>query len=179
MTLLRFSLILLFITSVGCSSLTVNSDYDESYDMAAYKTFSWVPEPPEKTGDARFDNPILHDRIRQNILRTLSSMGFQEIEKGAPDFYVCHILSFENKVDVQTMQTYHPYSWQYPYRGFQTRVKEYKQGTLVIDIIDAKAEKLVWMGWASKRLRENPSQEESAKTIKKVVREILEQFPPK
>lgn len=179
MTILRFSLILFFITSIGCSSFTVNAEYDETVDMTMYKTFSWIPEPPEKTGDARFDNPILHDRIQKNILRTLSTQGYQGMETGTPDFYVGHHLSLANKVDVQTMQTYYPYSWYYPYRGFQTRVKEYEEGTLIIDIIDAKTEKLVWRGWATKRLKKNPSNEESQETIKKIVTEILAQFPPK
>jgi hypothetical protein len=179
MTLLRFSLILFFVSFLGCSSITVNAEWDETADMSAYKTFSWVPEPPEKTGDARFDNPILHDRIQKNILRTLSEQGYQGIDTGKPDFYVGHHLSLKTKVDVQTMQTYYPYSWYYPYRSMPTQVREYEQGMLIIDIIDAKTEKVVWRGWATKRLKENPSNEESQKTVKKIVGEILAQFPPK
>ena len=48
----------------------------------------------------------------------------------------------------------------------------------MIDIIDARTDKLLWRGWAQKSI-EGPldDQNEMAKTIDEAVRRMLERFP--
>ena len=52
----------------------------------------------------------------------------------------------------------------------------YTKGTLVIDILDAKTDELVWRGSAVNRMSD-PTYD--AKEINKVVEKILEEFPPR
>jgi multisubunit Na+/H+ antiporter MnhE subunit len=52
-------------------------------------------------------------------------------------------------------------------------------GTLVIDIYDSTAKKLVWSGSASKTLDPHSSQEQRKNDIDKAAQKLFENYPPK
>ena len=55
---------------------------------------------------------------------------------------------------------------------------EYEEGTLVITVNDAKTKKPVWRGWATSRVNDQPSPEQTIETINNAVEKILAKFPP-
>ena len=55
-----------------------------------------------------------------------------------------------------------------------TRAYTYTKGTLIIDIWDAKSEKLVWRGSATATVKENP--EKAAKQIDNVVNKMVKKW---
>jgi hypothetical protein len=57
-----------------------------------------------------------------------------------------------------------------------TTVQNYKVGTLVLDMYDAKTKQLVWRGTASDTLSNNPQHNE--KDLDKAVEKMLKKFPP-
>ena len=57
-------------------------------------------------------------------------------------------------------------------------MREYLQGTLVLDIIDVRTEEVIFRGWARKSLDSDPSPEKVRKYVTEAVAEILEDFPP-
>ena len=72
-----------------------------------------------------------------------------------------------------------------PYYGYSGagyagagRVREYLQGTLVLDIIDVRTEEVIFRGWARKSLHSDPSPEKVRMYVTEAVEEILEDFPP-
>ncbi len=64
-----------------------------------------------------------------------------------------------------------------PYYG-SSRVREYVQAKLVLDVVDARTDELIWRGWATKSLEDNPTPEAVRKYVKAAVEKILERFPP-
>ena len=52
-------------------------------------------------------------------------------------------------------------------------------GTLIIDIYDSTAKKLIWSGRASKTLDPNSSQEQRKRSIDKAAQKLFENYPPK
>ena len=89
---------------------------------------------------------------------------------------------FSDKEELQINQVaYSPYSpWGYGYwPGFNygyTEVRSYTKGTLVLDIVDARTHKLVWMGVLEKEVQSaNPAGQQIEKSITK----LLKNFPPK
>ena len=52
------------------------------------------------------------------------------------------------------------------------------EGTLIIDLVDAKAKEMVWRGMASKALASSPSAEKMDENVKKVVAKVFENYPP-
>ncbi len=64
-----------------------------------------------------------------------------------------------------------------PYYG-SSRVREYTRARLVLDVVDARTDELIWRGWATKSLEDNPTPEAVRKYVKAAVEKILEKFPP-
>jgi hypothetical protein len=166
--------------SLGCAGTRVTEDYDVNADFSSYATFSWLPKPQGMTGDARIDNPLIAERVRSAIERTLMSKGYRPATETEPDFYVGYFLSLEQKLDVYTIDRYYsagPYRrWDAP--GFETHVSQYEEGTLVIDIVDAKAGRLVWRGSGSRRISKSPTPQKTTQRVNEAVEAILKRFPP-
>jgi hypothetical protein len=55
----------------------------------------------------------------------------------------------------------------------------YDNGTLVIDLVDAHTEKLIWRGWAERVDPFIDNQDWMDMTIDRVVAEILKKLPPR
>jgi hypothetical protein len=55
-------------------------------------------------------------------------------------------------------------------------VSEYRVGTLVVDMFDAKTKNLVFRGTAEDEISDKP--EKNAKNLKEASKEMFEKFPP-
>jgi hypothetical protein len=60
--------------------------------------------------------------------------------------------------------------------GATTYVQDYKVGTLVVDIFDAKTKEAIWHGFASDALSDNAR--ENAKATEQAVEKMFSTFPP-
>ena len=58
-------------------------------------------------------------------------------------------------------------------------MREYREGTLILDVVDASSNKLAWRGTAQAELSEKSDAKKSQKLINEAVDEMLEKFPPK
>jgi hypothetical protein len=169
--------------ALGCSSLSVSSDYDPAEDFSRLRTYMWLPGPQPKTGDVRLDNALLDARIRKAVDEQFATQGYEKIKSGQPDFRVGYHLSTEKRLDVRTINDYYGYGWGYGYgyapMGYSsTQVSEYDVGTLILDIVDSELDRLVWRGSASGRLRKKSTLEQSEQDARDVAKAILEKFPP-
>ncbi len=149
----------------GCSSISVNSDYDASTNFAALQTFSWVEELEEAPEDARQGNSLVTARIEEAVVRSLSAKGYR-------------------RVDVNTSPSMGvSYGRRGHYGGMGVSastadVREYTEGTLMIDIVDPGANQLIWRGTGQSRISESKTPEERTENINEAVEKILAQFPP-
>ena len=127
--------------------------------------------------------------------RELEIKGFRRSASGDADFKVSfHVVAVE-KLEVRTFDSFNynrygyrrfgrrfgrPFYFGYLGPGSITRssVREYLEGTLILDIVDAKKNELIWRGWASKALAHNPKPEKVGKYVSEAVEKILEGFPP-
>ena len=57
-------------------------------------------------------------------------------------------------------------------------VREYDEGTAILDVIDASTQKIVWRGIAEGRLKDHPTMSERYKATTAVASELLGDFPP-
>jgi hypothetical protein len=171
----------------ACSSVRTQYDFDPGVDFSAWRTYAWYPSGSPRSGDARLDNPLLHDRIEAAVDRTLGARGFTRVQDQTPDFYVNYHLSTEQRLDVTTINS--PYvigpggsRWRGAGWGgvgwTETRVDQYEEGTLVIDMLDVAMRRLVWRGSGTRRLARNPRPEQVTQRVDEAVAEILAQFPP-
>ena len=58
-----------------------------------------------------------------------------------------------------------------------TYIKEFEEGTLVLEIIDARTSQLIWRGFASAVLDASGSPKSRTARVRKAVRRILQRLP--
>lgn len=165
----------LFLFILGaCSSVRVNSDYDSKADFSQYKTYAFHKNGVDKVEISELDKK----RILRAIDAELSKKGMTKSEN--PDLLINIFTKEREKIDVTQYNAGWGYGWGYgwnPYLwGGRTYVSSNTEGTLYIDLIDAKKKELVWEGKGIGYLTENREQKE--KIINEFVAKILTQYPP-
>lgn len=173
----------LFTALLACAGVSVNQDYDPSADFGSYRTFDWFPGGRELTGNVEVDSPFLDERIRAAVGRELITKGYQKVANQTPDFYVNYHVSVQQKLTSSGMSVGYGVgsygSWGGVGVGMNSSpVRQYDEGTLVIDFVDSASRKLVWRGTGSKALSRNPTPQDTTETIDVAARQILTQFPP-
>jgi hypothetical protein len=107
----------------------------------------------------------------------LAAKGYRKATSGQPDILVNYYVTTEKKMNVDTYYTgWGYYGW---YGGTQTTVRQWTEGTLIIDFVDTADMDLAWRGWAQGELQPNLSPEERTRRVNKVVQGILQRYPPK
>jgi len=167
-----FAITALFLA--GCSTISVNQDYDPAYDFSKLKTFGFIPIT-EEAGIDQLNATRLGDAIKAN----LTAKAYTLSENA--DFGIALFFTKDTKTSIQS--TGYGYGYGYGYRGYggmggSTYVTQYEEGTLVIDFVDMAKQELVWRGVGTGILDETPSVEERTEKINNAVTQILEQFPP-
>lgn len=159
----------------GCSTISVNQDYDPAYDFSKLKTFGFIPIT-EEAGIDQLNATRLGDAIKAN----LTAKGYTLSEQA--DFGIALFFTKDTKTSIQSTGAY-GYGYGYGYRGYggmggSTYVTQYEEGTLVIDFVDMAKQELVWRGVGTGALSDSPSVEERTANINNAVTQILAQFPP-
>lgn len=158
-------------TIVACAPLTVTTFTGRGIDVAAYRTFAWERVDTSVPGDPRLDNnPFFHEYLRDAIENQLLVRGY---EPGGPrpDAYVHYHASSEQKVYVSGQERTTD-------RCRDCTVEVYDEGTLLIDLTDARTGALVWRGVAESALAGVVNnQTRMEETIGRVVERIFARLP--
>jgi hypothetical protein len=164
----------------GCTTLRVGSDYDRQTSFAGYHTFTWLPRTRYGTR-----NPLVIQRAQDAIEAELVRKGYT-LASAPPtaDFAVDFTIGSRARMDVRAYPAPYwggwyrgPGWWGYPYWGSAIDVRQYREGTLSIDVFDARDHRPVWHGWAKKDLSESDIAQ-SAEPIREAVQAVLAKFPP-
>jgi len=163
--------LLLIVTS--CSSVRVNADYDKKANFESYKTYAYLKSAVDKVEISDLDKK----RILHSIDDALATKGFTKSE--TPDLLIS-IFSKENqRVDIYNNSNFgwgHGWGWG-PYMGIgYTSTYVTPEGTLYINLIDAKTKEIIWQGDGSGYLTKHTEQKDAR--IKEFVDKILSQYPP-
>lgn len=167
---------------VACGGgVTVSSDYDPGVDFARYGTYAWAERTETGDDDPRVYNSITMQRVRTAVDRALAAKGYGEADEGA-DFYVAWHGAIEGRMSYQTINSHYGYGWGW-YGGMgvgtsNTYVNEWDEGTLLVDIIDAGTNQLVWRGTATGTVERNLSPQESQARLDDAAAKLLQTFPP-
>jgi Domain of unknown function (DUF4136) len=172
----------------GCESKPeIKYEADRSIDVSGYKTYVLVPfskttgiagEGANPGSSLKYAAPIT-----ASVKGALAAKGYSETtDKNEADFAVNVRATVVPKTDITDWgYSYGAYpGWGYGggywggSMGYNTTVDQYNQGVLRIEIYDAKKKSLAWVGWATHRLDEAPTDA----GINTVVGQILANFPP-
>ena len=139
---------ILLLTMTSCDSVRVAADYDRSVNFSSYKTFGFFKEGIDKAKVSDLDKR----RILRAIESELLAKGFTKSK--TPDLLVNIFTKEQQEVNVSTTTN----------------------GTLFIDLIDAKNKELVWQGVGEGYLSTRIDKKEER--IKKFTSSILTKYPP-
>lgn len=179
---LHVALALVIVFLAGCTSgPKIHSVYEKGINFSEYKTFAFLDslEPSGEQGYRSLTNKYLQQAIRKELV----ARGLTE-QKGG-DLLVGFHVSTKEKISSTSSPSmnagYYGYRGRYGYSygmgyGTETRVSQYTEGTLNIDVVDAAQKQLVWEGIAVGKLKE-PKENKLRGDIHAVVQQIFVEYP--
>ena len=174
-----FGVALLGLLCIGSCELAlkVSSRYDQVVEFRRYRSFEVVADDSL----ARALNQLDYERVMIAIRNEMTSRGFIE-SAGTPDVLINVNATIERKASISSTSyyeygsVYRPYTWGPGVSYVDYDVRHYNDGTLIIDVVDAQAKKLLWQGVGKKEM-DTPSKHPE-KDIPKAVALIMADFPP-
>jgi len=153
----------------------VNSSakYYPKFDYTHFKTYNWMPKA--ETSDNLQQTVIAAEvghMIEAEVEKGLEARGFKKLTTGRPDFYVNYHARVQEKVEPQVLT----YNCGYTICSSGVDMKHIREGTLILDIIQADNNDVIWQG-TSVANGVDPSNRKEA--IETAVSQLLSIFPPK
>jgi hypothetical protein len=151
----------------------VQTDFDHQANFSQYKTYSWQQIQPA--------NSLWDARIKNAVDAQLTAKGLTQVDSGG-DVTIVAIKTTQTQRSLQTF--YDGFGGGWGWRRFggggfgeaTTTEQDYKEGTLVVDLFDAKTKQLVWRGSAEDTLSDKADKNE--KNLEKGVAKMFKDFPP-
>lgn len=164
----------IFLLISGCSSIEVSENYDTSYDFTKLKTYDWIPVDNK--------NKLVVKQIKNELKNQLAVKGFRT-NASNPDFLIALHGGTQEKVTIRSTNTGYTYGHWYggnrsAYYTGGVETYEYKEGTLVLNIIDAKSKEVIFQSTTITPLSQSMSMEKRQEKIKKVIEKAIKSFPP-
>jgi hypothetical protein len=149
---------------------------DPKTDLRVYRTFAFFE--PVAVENSQYST-LISTRLKQATRAQLERIGFRYTED-APDLRVNFFLKVVNKQEVRSSGSgYYSYrssyygTWSgYPY----VETVDYREGTLSIDLVDAKRKQLVWQGIAEGEVQDE-AMKDPGPAVDRVVTLIFSNFP--
>jgi hypothetical protein len=174
----------------GCAVLETGSSFDDTTLFQSYNTYSWYGPSAPIGVDAGAAADTYSSELDFHIKRAVESglvKNSLQPATSTPDIYVAYDIVLPTTAAVSdaalTPGFQYGYSYWYGYRykyglsRFSTLkdVRTLSPGTIIVDIVDATTNQLVWRGWADAALDLKSS---NAKRINRIVASIMAQYPP-
>jgi hypothetical protein len=163
---------------LACSHAKVETQFDPKAEYGRYKTWSWIAEEPGPEQAQAVRNPAVLGLVRSAVERELAARGLARATGAEPDLLVAVHGFAHDRIEVTHYGYAEPvaYGWYSPPGAYGTNVQQYREGTLILDLVDAKTKQLVWRGTATDTVQ---STSEVPKVIDGAVKEMLGHYPPK
>ena len=182
--LLRSSIFAFAVMLAGCGGLKVESDFDPEAEFSGWRTYRWAERTEQGKQDRRVYNYAVEGRVKNGVNRALEAKGFREDTTAQPDFMVGWHGFIQGQANFTIISSYYEYSWGWwrmyspGYVSSQTYLNNWKDGTLMIDIVDASSNALVWRGMGTDTLGDAEGPEQLQKRMDEATAKILRDFPP-
>jgi Domain of unknown function (DUF4136) len=178
----RFPLIALAmfaaLSATGCATMTVGAHVQQGLDLRAYHTFDWGTPDALPASDPRFDrNPFFTDRLLGAVEKGLVGRGLALSTSGTPDLLVHYHATIARQPRVIRED---PANSSCTRSDCVIEITRYEAATLVLDIVDARTNTLLWRGWAQGEADDILNNRgRMTKAIDESVARMLRRLPPK
>lgn len=174
---LPFALAAMVTLLAGCATgPRIFTNTDPAADIGSFRTYNFVqPLGTDRAGYSSLESQFL----RTAVNRELSARGFQLSDN--PDMLVNFYI--ESRERLQATTTSAPgFGGFYGFRrygvwgGYETRITQFTEDTLIVDLVDARRSQLVWEGIAVDRVREQDLRNRQ-NSFDRAVAQIFAEFP--
>ena len=180
----------LIVIGVQCSPSVTTHKLSEQ-DLSRYKTYAYLPNS-DTVKYADCEGEVVEQIVMQELNREMQKIGYR-VDKEQPDLLIKTHVMFEQEQQQTTNPVYANYPYYYSgysvgytspyyYSGYANvprvvgnNVDEitYTEGTIAIDVIDAKTNEIIWRGWA-----EDPiDPDDFATEVQTYVDEVFDEYP--
>ncbi|SMF40841.1 protein of unknown function [Alteromonadaceae bacterium Bs31] len=184
MNTIRRVIIIVFCTGfmLACTSSRTKTDYRTDYDFSRLQSFAILP-----VDESIYKNPkvsqIEVDRVGALISRELQKR-YKNVEKHQADFHIRYFIVVEERMKVDTYNASfgmyrYGYGYSYGLHSPQTSNSYYQQGSIIVDIIDAKTEDVIWRGSTEGRVKNSRTPQQREARVAGYLMELFSLFPPK
>jgi hypothetical protein len=169
----------------GCAAPApdLRSDYDREVDFSQYRTYAFFDRA--LLGATRADySTMLEQRIEEAIALEMEARGYTRSE--TPDLRINYRVVTEEVQEVRSAPSARPVYPHYGYRGryydpwpsygYDTWVVNYEKGSLIIDLVDAETNRLVWEGAGEGRVSDEARKDIEA-AVKRAVGLVMGMYP--
>lgn len=173
---------LLIATLAGCAT-GPRHEFDQRANFSRMQTFSWLePEYGDRNVSVShpvLDSPLLGQRVKRALTETLQERGYRYVEED-PDFLVTyHTAEAEQERRSGSYMSLGYGRGRSPFFGtgilLDMTPRSFQEGTLIVDVVDAETDELIWRGWNDAVLNQRNFDQER---VNEAVRFILSAFPP-
>jgi hypothetical protein len=142
----------------ACASKpNVYAQADPTTDFSGYRTYGFYDNP--STNNAEYES-LITNFLKVSVAQQLDARGMS-YDPQNPDVVVNFFLNTKEKVTSRTVPSmggYYgyrdPFYDPWPGYAYETRIDQYTEGTLNVDIADVARQKLVWEGAVVGRITE-------------------------
>ena len=159
------------------------SDYDRNFDFSKLRTWNFKAET-RRPSDAFAQNELWDRRIREGLISHFAEVSFDQVANGEPTFLVDYSMGVERRFEVpyidygflsryESIERYGRwYDWEPPYSYVNAWGIPYNESTMIVDVIDARTNHLVWRGYDTQTI----DFQKSEKTIHKSVENLTKRL---
>ena len=166
--------VLTFFLAACASGPTIVSNVNPGTDFRNFQSYGFTsPLGTDRTGGVQTP---LSSRLMSSMSREMEARGLTKSD--SPDLLIDFVVFSEDRIDVrQTSTGHHSIHRSHWNRGwstwpsYQTTVRQYTQGSLLIDLLDPSTNSLVAEGGAQSRI--TSSSEFSQEDVDNVVGQIM------
>jgi hypothetical protein len=172
------------ILAAGCAGQQVSTDYSPTAGFSRFRTFALV-SPPDTAAQQ-----LLDQRVRSAVQTQLAGKGLTETDRQNADLFVGYGMVDKTHKDVYTNRDGWGWGggwgWRYYRWGVawpmtvHRQVETYTDGTVVVNLIDAKTKQVVWQGEVADVVSlPVGSPTDATRQIDGAVAKLLAKYPPR
>jgi hypothetical protein len=138
---------ILGLTVSACATMNVSSHVERGLDFTQYHTWQWAPADALPESNPRLNNSFFQDHFQGAVERQFSARGLVQTfsDNAAPDLLVHYHANVSPQMQVVTDQAGSGACYD---ANCTVRVLDNEMDTIVLDVVDARTNRLIWRGWA-------------------------------
>jgi hypothetical protein len=118
---------------------------DPNANFSAFDSYNWGAGDTLPRGDPRLDNnPFFDASVKQAVEQQLNVKGLQKAEPASADLLVHYHINISERMDIAEIDRRYMDCAE---EGCEPSIVVFDEGTLIVDFVDARSERLVWRGW--------------------------------